>query len=192
LSKGLVRDAKRHGTRTMQNLDVFARQGLPILCLEPSCASALADDLPDLLDDEPLGRRVASCVQMIDVFLDREVAAGRIPPLRATAAQFLLHGHCHQKAEFGTAAIHRHFARMTGVTCQEVDSGCCGMAGSFGYEHFDLSQQIGEDRLFPAVRRAAAAGQTIIACGISCRHQLHDCLDVPAKHWVEVVRPGSS
>ena len=190
LSKGLVRAAKRGGTKTMQNLDVFARQGLSILCLEPSCASALADDLPDLMDDEELGRRVASCVKMIDVFLEQEVAAGKIPPLTATAGKFLLHGHCHQKAEFGTTAIHSHFARMEEVTCEEVDSGCCGMAGSFGYEHYDVSRQVGEDRLFPEVRKAVQEGKTIIACGISCRHQLHDCLEVQAKHWVEIVRPG--
>ncbi len=191
LSKGLVRAAKRHGTKTMQNLDVFAREGLPILCLEPSCASALADDLPDLIDDDELGGRVASCVKMIDVFLDEEVAAGRIAPLRASADKLLLHGHCHQKAEFGTAAIHNHFSRMPNVTCEEVDSGCCGMAGSFGYEHYEVSRKVGEDRLFPAVREAMGEGKTIIACGISCRHQLRDFLDVRAQHWVEVVRPAT-
>ena len=190
LSKGLVRQAKRDGTRTMQKLDVYARQGLPILCLEPSCASALADDLPDLIDDTELGRRVAGCVTMIDVFLDREVAAGRIAPLRAAAQEFLLHGHCHQKSEFGTTAIHQHFARIPEATCSEVDSGCCGMAGSFGYEHFELSMAIGQQRLFPAVQRAVAQGQTVIACGISCRHQLRDALDIEAKHWVEVMRAG--
>ena len=190
LSKGLVRAAKRDGTKTMQNLDVFACRGLPILCLEPSCASALVDDLPDLIDDEALGRRVASCVKMIDQFLDEEVAAGKIPPLAASANEFLLHGHCHQKAEFGTAAIHNHFARMAGVSYEEVDSGCCGMAGSFGYEHFDVSKAVGEDRLFPAVRDAVRDGKTVIACGISCRHQLRDFLNVDAKHWVEVVRPA--
>ena len=190
LSKGLVRQAKRDGTKTMQKLDVYARQGLPILCLEPSCASALADDLPDLLDDAELGRRVAACVTMIDVFLDREVAAGRIAPLAAAASQFLLHGHCHQKAEFGTAAIHSHFARLPDVACEEVDSGCCGMAGSFGYEHYDLSLAVGGQRLFPAVEQAVAQGKTVIACGISCRHQLRDALGVEAKHWVEVVRAG--
>jgi Fe-S oxidoreductase len=192
LSKGLVRDAKRHGTKTMRNLDEYAQQGLPILCLEPSCASALADDLPDLIDDAEMGQRVSGAVRMIDVFLDEEVTAGRIPPLAASATDFLLHGHCHQKAEFGTAAIHRHFARMAGVTCREVDAGCCGMAGSFGYEHYEVSRLVGEHRLFPAVRKAVAEGKTIIACGISCRHQLRDVLDVPAKHWVEVVRPGVS
>ena len=192
LSKGLVRDAKRDGTKTLQKLDVFARQSLPILCLEPSCASALADDLPDLIDDEQLGRRVAGCVKMIDVFLDAEVATGRLPPLAAVGEKFLLHGHCHQKAEFGTAAIQRHFARMSGVACQEVDSGCCGMAGSFGYEHYELSQRVGEDRLFPAVRKAVSEGRTILACGISCRQQLRDFLGVEAQHWVQVVRPGAA
>ncbi|MCU0872825.1 MAG: FAD-binding protein [Pirellulaceae bacterium] len=192
LSKGLVRQAKRDGTKTMQKLDVYARQGLPILCLEPSCASALADDLPDLLDDAELGRRVAACVTMIDVFLDREVSAGRLAPLTATASKFLLHGHCHQKAEFGTAAIRGHFARLPNVACEEVDSGCCGMAGSFGYEHFDVSLAVGQRRLFPAVQQAVAEGKTVIACGISCRHQLRDALGVEAKHWVEVVRAGDA
>ncbi len=192
LSKGLVRAAKRDGTKTMEKLDAFARQGLPILCLEPSCASALADDLPDLIDDEELGRRIASCVKMIDVFLDEEVAAGKIAPLASSASKFLLHGHCHQKAEFGTRAIHNHFGRLAEVTCEEVDSGCCGMAGSFGYEHYDVSRQVGEDRLFPAVRAAMSDDKTIIACGISCRHQLSDVLDVDAKHWVEVVKPGAT
>jgi Fe-S oxidoreductase len=192
LSKGLVRQAKRHGTRTMQRLDVFARQGLPIVCLEPSCASALSDDLPDLLDDEAMGQRVAASIRMIDVFLDEQVAAGKIAPLSVLPGGYLLHGHCHQKAEFGTAAIHRHFARAGSVEWSEVDSGCCGMAGSFGYEHYDLSRQIGEDRLFPAVRAAVAEGKTIIACGISCRHQLRDLLNVEARHWVEVMRPDEN
>ncbi len=190
LSKGLVRQAKRRGTRTMQRLDVFAQQGLPILCLEPSCASALAHDLPDLIDDPQLGRRVAEHVFMIDVFLDQQVAAGKLAALTAIPGPFLLHGHCHQKALFGTAAIHRHFQRIAGLQWEEVDSGCCGMAGSFGYEHYDLSRQIGEDRLFPAVRNAVARGKTIIACGISCRHQLRDCLNVESRHWVEVMKPG--
>ena len=129
---------------------------------------------------------------MIDVFLEEEVAACHIPPLAIDAGQYLLHGHCHQKAEFGTTAIHNHFARVAHADCEEVDSGCCGMAGSFGYEHFDVSRVVGEDRLFPAVRQAMNQGKTVIACGISCRHQLHDMLDVNAKHWVEVVLPGDS
>jgi len=152
----------------------------------------LADDLPDLVDDAELGQRVAAQIRMIDVFLEEEVEAGRVPPLQVDAGEYALHGHCHQKAEFGTAAIHNHFERVDGAECEEVDSGCCGMAGSFGYEHYDLSQAVGEDRLFPAVRRAVADEKTVLACGISCRHQLRDVLDVEAKHWVEVVSAGDA
>ena len=185
MSKGLLREAKQLGAQTLANLDAYSRQDLPILCLEPSCASALAEDLPDLIDDVELGNRVAGSIEMIDVFLAREGVK-----LASKHPQLLLHGHCHQKALFGTAAIRELFAAMPDVECEEVDSGCCGMAGSFGYEHYELSRQIGEDRLFPAVRGAAANGATIVACGISCRHQLKDFLQVDAKHWVEVVRPA--
>lgn len=187
LSKGLVKEAKSLGTQTLLKLDRFAAQGLPILCLEPSCASALVDDLPDLVDDIELGKRVASQVKMIDVFLAEQGVE-----LVSDAEQVLLHGHCHQKALFGTTAIRKLFAATPGTQCEEVDSGCCGMAGSFGYEHYELSEKIGEDRLFPAVRKGVAAGKTIVACGISCRHQLKDFLGVEAKHWVEVVKPGES
>jgi FAD/FMN-containing dehydrogenase/Fe-S oxidoreductase len=192
LSKGLVRAAKRHGTKTMEKLDVYARQGLPIVCLEPSCASALKDDLPDLVDDAKMGQRVAKCITMLDVFLEAEVEAGNIPPLTFEPGDYVLHGHCHQKAAFGTDAIHSHFSRVSDATCEELDSGCCGMAGSFGYEHYELSLQVGEEKLFPEIRNAMTEGKTVLACGISCRHQLHDALGVGARHWVEVVHPGES
>ncbi len=184
LSKGLLREAKPRGLKTLQNLDAFATQGIPILCLEPSCASALKDDLPDLIDDAELGQRVSTQIHMIDVFLEAQGVE-----LVSEHPEILLHGHCHQKAMFGTSAIKRSFASMQGTTCTEVDSGCCGMAGSFGYEHYDISEKVGEDRLFPAVREAVQQGKTVVACGISCRHQLHDFLEVKAKHWVEVVKP---
>ena len=80
----------------------------------------------------------------------------------------------------------RIFDTIPDLEYSEVDSGCCGMAGSFGYEHYELSRKIGEDRLFPAVRNVEP-GTQIVACGISCRHQLHDILGVTAKHWVEIV-----
>lgn len=185
LSKGLVRDAKSHGGRTMANLDVYAKQGLPILCLEPSCASALTDDLPDLIDDAQLGQRVAKQVKMVDVFLDEQGV--ELQSFPGTSNRILLHGHCHQKALFGTASMKRLYDRMPDTNCAEIDSGCCGMAGSFGYEKYDVSMAVGEDRLFPAVR-AASDDTTIVACGISCRHQLSDACGVKAKHWVETVR----
>ena len=184
MSKGLVRDAKRDGAKTMQKLDAFAQQGLTIVCLEPSCASSLVDDLPDLIDDAQMGQRVAQQVRMIDVFLEEQGVE-----LESDHPQILLHGHCHQKSLFGTGSMERAFEQMEHVSCAEAGAGCCGMAGSFGYEHYDVSQKVGEDRLFPAVREAIKQGKTIVAPGISCRHQLHDSLDVQAKHWVQVVRP---
>lgn len=187
LSKGLVREAKKLGAETFRRLDVYAKQGLPILCLEPSCASALVDDLPDLIDDVECAERVKNCVQMLDVFLHQQDVK-----LASKVDSILLHGHCHQKALFGTDAIKNMMSKIEGVVCTEVDSGCCGMAGSFGYENYDLSEKIGEDRLFPAVRKATQENQTVVACGISCRHQLHDFLGVESKHWVEVVKADRS
>jgi FAD/FMN-containing dehydrogenase/Fe-S oxidoreductase len=187
LSKGLVKEAKRHGTRTLTNLDIFAKQGLPILTLEPSCASALSDDLPDLIDDEALGKRVAGQIKMIDTFLAEELDAGRLQgKLVSTIKGAMVHGHCHQKALFGSDGMAR-LLKQAGVEVQELDSGCCGMAGSFGYEHHDLSMKIGEQRLFPTVREKCD-DTTVVACGFSCRHQVKDGCGETAKHFVEVVR----
>jgi len=186
LSKGMLKDAKYYGTRTLKKLDVYAQQGLSILTLEPSCASALTDDLPDLIDDEELGQRVAGQVMMIDQFLAREFDAGRLKgELVCDSAEVLVHGHCHQKALFGTGDMNR-LLRQAGAKVDEVDSGCCGMAGSFGYEHHDLSMTIAQQRLLPAVR-AMDDSATLIACGFSCRHQVKDGCGVKAKHFVEVV-----
>lgn len=187
LSKGLVKEAKKHGTVTMQSLDHYARQGLPILALEPSCASALTDDLPDLIDDEAMGRRVAGQVKMIDTFLAEELDAGRLNKrLVSDSKDVLLHGHCHQKALFGSGGVKR-LLTYAGAEVREVDSGCCGMAGSFGYEHHDLSMKIGEQRLFPAVREKSP-DTAVVACGFSCRHQIKDGCGQIARHFVELVR----
>ncbi len=187
ISRGLLDEAKQNGLLTLHALRDFAAAGLPILVLEPSCASALVDDLPDLIDETALGKQVAAQVQMIDVFLAQELKAGQISvELSCDARELLIHGHCHQKAMFGTQAMKDILATIDDLKFSEVDSGCCGMAGSFGYQHYDLSRTIGEDRLFPAVRDRSV-GTEVVACGISCRHQLHDFLGVTARHWVEVL-----
>lgn len=196
ISHGFLRDARRDGETTLRQLDELLRDGIPVVVCEPSCASALTDDLPDLIGDRELGERVAAGVTMIDVFLDREIAAGRLQcdfELRADPApvtsDLMIHGHCHQKALYGTAAMRRILERVPGVRVTEVDSGCCGMAGSFGYEreHYEMSRQIGEDRLFPAVR-ARSADTSIVACGFSCRHQIAHFTDRRSLHWVETLR----
>ncbi len=188
ISRGLVRQAARSGVGVLNSLDELGDEATPILVLEPSCASALVDDVPDLIDDVDLGARVRGRVQSVDQFLADELDAGRLDvELSSTARYVLIHGHCHQKALFGTDSMKRVFDRIPELNYREVDSGCCGMAGSFGYQHYDLSKTIGEDRLFPAVRERSAETD-VVACGISCRHQLRDFLNVQAKHWVEVVR----
>lgn len=188
MSKGLLREAKRGGEATLRKLLPYADKRLPILFLEPSCASAIVDDLPDLVDGKTLGEKVKSQCHMLDDFLADEHAAGKLNGrFIATDTELLIHGHCHQKALFGTKGMHRLFTAIEGLDFSEVDSGCCGMAGSFGYEHYDLSMQIGEQRLFPAVREAEKQGAAVCANGTSCRHQISDGCGVTAKHWVELI-----
>ena len=190
ISHGFLREAKRLGERTLRNLDVYIQQGLKIAVCEPGCCSALTDDLPDLIDDEALGGRVKANVMMIDEFLLREIQEGRLDcQFTSKLKQILIHGHCHQKSLFGTTAMKEILQRVPGMTVSEMDSGCCGMAGSFGYEreHYDLSMQIGEDRLFPTIRNRQKEA-AVVACGFSCRHQIADGTGANALHWVETLR----
>ncbi|MBL7186141.1 MAG: FAD-binding protein [Phycisphaerae bacterium] len=190
ISHGFLRDARAKGEQTLRNLDKYIQQGLKIVVCEPGCCSALTDDLPDLIDDEQLGARIKENVMMIDGFLARQVSDGNLKcEFTSPYEKILIHGHCHQKALFGTDAMKQLLERVAGISVSEVDSGCCGMAGSFGYEkeHYELSAQIGEDRLLPAVR-SAEEGTVTVACGFSCRHQIADGANVKALHWVETIR----
>ncbi len=189
ISHGFLRLAKAEGEKTAKGLDELLQGGAKIVVCEPSCASALIDDLPDLLDDQTLGQRLKQNIQMLDVFLASALDQGHIQSLTAkTDTPLLLHGHCHQKALFGTAHLKRVFEGLTGLGVEEIASGCCGMAGSFGYEkeHYEVSKKIGEQILFPAVRQSNAETK-IIADGFSCRHQIEHFTDRKAKHWVEVM-----
>ena len=157
---------------------------------EPSCCSALTDDLPDLIGEEQLGHRIKENVMMIDEFLSREIQMGELNcEFTSSFNKILIHGHCHQKSLYGTTAMKHILIRVPGITVTEIDSGCCGMAGSFGYEkeHFELSLQIGENRLFPAIRNRENR-TTVVACGFSCRHQIAYGTGVKALHWVETLR----
>ncbi|HLU89362.1 MAG TPA: FAD-linked oxidase C-terminal domain-containing protein [Cyclobacteriaceae bacterium] len=188
ISHGFLREAKNDASQTLEGLRGFLDQGLPILVCEPSCASALNDDLPDLIEDQGLAKQLRENVKLIDVFLSREVASGRLQKrFEANSPEILIHGHCHQKALYGTQAMKAVLAGTQKV--KEIPSGCCGMAGSFGYEkeHYALSEKIGESILFPAVRNMDA-GTTLVANGFSCRHQIEHFTGITARHWVEVVR----
>ena len=189
ISNGFLKEAKKEGAQMASQLDVYLKQDLPVVVCEPSCASALNDDLPDLLDDREVAKRLQQ-VQTIERFIAQEHQAGKVQlhfeaPLKN---EILIHGHCHQKALYGTADLKLILSQIPEASVNEIDSGCCGMAGSFGYEkeHYDLSQKIGEQVLFPAVTQAPEA--TLVACGFSCRHQIEHFTGRNARHWVEVVK----
>jgi Fe-S oxidoreductase len=131
-------------------------------------------------------------VMMIDVFISKEIASGRIKSrLKLVGGDISIHGHCHQKALYGTTTM-KSTLNLNENAVNEIPSGCCGMAGSFGYEkeHYDLSEKIGEGILFPKVRNLKH-GTTLVANGFSCRHQIEHFTGVKPKHWVEVVRVDS-
>jgi len=190
ISHGFLREAKREGLKTAQNLDAYLANDIPVVVCEPSCASALNDDLPDLIEGEALAQRLQKGVQMIDQFLYQEQIAGKINvEFTASSPELLIHGHCHQKALYGTQAMKNLLGTVPDLRVNEVDSGCCGMAGSFGYEkeHFELSEKIGSSVLFPAIENANIATE-VVACGFSCRHQIEHFTDKKPKHWVEVIQ----
>ena len=175
--------------KTILGLKKYFDQGLTVVVCEPSCASALNDDLPDLIDDVSLANELKEKVMMIDLFINREIAKGNIKKsFKSVSDHLLIHGHCHQKALYGTADM-KSIINTSTSTCSEIPSGCCGMAGSFGYEkeHYDISEKIGNEILFPAVK-GMKENTSLVANGFSCRHQIEHFTGVKAKHWVEVVR----
>lgn len=190
ISNGFLREAKREGTKTAQGLTHWLDRGIPVLVCEPSCASALTGDLPDLIDDEALAGKLQKGVQLIDTFVAKALKENGQDlsfPERENGP-LLVHGHCHQKAIYGTGDMLQALKAITGDKVEEIPSGCCGMAGSFGYEkeHYELSEKIGEETLFPAIRDADPAAK-IVACGFSCRHQIEHFTGRKAVHWVEVL-----
>jgi len=187
ISKGMLGEAKENATHNVARLASFAEKGTPIIGLEPSCLLTLRDEYPELLRSGA-ARNVAANSFLFEEFVAREQRAGRIKiPSKAAAGKVLLHGHCHQKALVGTVPTVT-VLKAAGFAVSEVDSGCCGMAGSFGFEkeHYELSVIIGNRRLAPAVK-AAPRGVQIVAPGISCRQQIDHLTGRRAKHPAELL-----
>ncbi|WP_291413675.1 heterodisulfide reductase-related iron-sulfur binding cluster [Actinophytocola sp.] len=187
LSKGLLDDARRKAAALVSSL---AGEDSPIVGCEPSCLLTLRDETLSLLPDDARARNVAGRVRQVEEMVTAAIDAG---DLRLTedswvaGRRILFHGHCHQKADVGTAATVALLQRIPGARVVELDAGCCGMAGSFGFdaEHYDLSMTIGEDRLFPAVR--AEPTETVIAAtGVSCRQQIAHGTQRRAHHPLEL------
>jgi FAD/FMN-containing dehydrogenase/Fe-S oxidoreductase len=189
ISHGFLRDAKKEGAKTIEGLKPFLDEGLKVVVCEPSCASALNDDLPDLIANQEVAEQLKNGVMMIDVFLANEFEKGHLDVKFETQSNaVVIHGHCHQKALYGTNTM-KALLKDASSSVSEIPSGCCGMAGSFGYEkeHYDLSKKIGEEILFPAVRKLTN-NTDIIACGFSCRHQIAHFTEAKPKHFVEVIK----
>jgi Fe-S oxidoreductase len=192
LSKGLVRKAKEIANQNIQLFSGLVSAEQPLVGIEPSAILTFRDEYPDLATDEQLeqAESLAKNSFYIDEFLAREIEAGRINKSSFTAqpAKVILHGHCQQKAVGSLAATQKLLSFPENYTVDAIPSGCCGMAGSFGYEkeHYDVSMKIGELVLFPAVRNKSA--DTIIAApGTSCRHQIKDGTKSHALHPVEIM-----
>jgi len=178
LSKGLVRTAQKKIRKNIEILSEIVSKDVPLLGIEPSAILGFRDEYPDLAGDlKPKADSIAVNSYMIDEFISREFREGRIDRDMFTKekADILLHAHCQQKAVASSASTLEMLAIPENYTVKEIPSGCCGMAGSFGYEkeHFELSNQVGELILFPEVRNSDI--KTIISApGTSCRHHIKD------------------
>lgn len=187
ISHGFLREAKKEGSKTIDGLRQYLDQGLKVVVCEPSCASALNDDLPDLIANQSVAEQLKNGVMMIDVFLADEYENGRIDVhFEPVNDGITIHGHCHQKALYGTNTMK---ALLKNSEVSEIPSGCCGMAGSFGYEkeHYELSKKIGSEVLFPAIEKMPKQ-HDLVACGFSCRHQIQDFTDARPIHFVEAIK----
>jgi Fe-S oxidoreductase len=189
LSKGLVEDARKLARRNVEVLATYAHQGIPIIGTEPSCILTLRDEYRDLLPDNADVMAIAREAYMIDEFLAKLHNAADLGIVWKEGAgpDVLFHGHCHQKALIGVGPSMAMLANA-GCTAQESGAGCCGMAGSFGYEaeHYEVSRKIGEERLFPAVT-AASDATTVSVAGVSCRQQIEHFTERKTKHIAEVL-----
>ncbi|MEO0562765.1 MAG: FAD-linked oxidase C-terminal domain-containing protein, partial [Chloroflexota bacterium] len=186
ISKGLLDTAKRIAHKTLDALD--PADG-PYLFIEPSEYSAVVDDYQTLVDPTYRARAAdfAAASTTVEAWLAEQIAlhADRLAWAETSPREVMLHGHCHQKALWGTDGTLQLLRSIPDVTVTEIDSGCCGVAGSFGYEHYEVSMQVGRDRLLPAIE-AKTAGTVVAAPGTSCRAQIHDAGN-GALHPVEVV-----
>ena len=189
LSAGMMDKARACARSNVDSVYPYIQRGARLVGLEPSCILSFRDEYPDLLGGDPRAQAVSEKSVLVEEFVlyaQREHGA-RLefvnPP-----SKLLFHGHCHQKALVGTGAAMELMRSMPDCEAVEIPSGCCGMAGSFGFqkEHYDISMRIGEEVLFPAIR-SEGADSVVVTEGVSCRQQIEDGTGHRAKHLVEVL-----
>ncbi|HMO62587.1 MAG TPA: FAD-linked oxidase C-terminal domain-containing protein [Ferruginibacter sp.] len=192
LSKGLIREGKKIANRNVAALSKIITAETPLIGIEPSAILTFRDEYIDLAEDENFeaAKALAKNVFLIDEFIAAEIEKGDIVKDSFTKAEkkILLHGHCQQKALSAVAPSVKALSLPENYRVEVIPSGCCGMAGSFGYEkeHYDISMKIGELVLFPSIRNSTP-GTLIAAPGTSCRHQVKDGTGARALHPVEVL-----
>jgi FAD/FMN-containing dehydrogenase/Fe-S oxidoreductase len=192
LSKGLVRKAKTIINQNIEMLSGLIDEAHPLIGIEPSAILTLRDEYIDLAEpsNKATAKKIAAAVFTIEEFIAAEVAKGAIHSnqFHTEAKNIALHGHCYQKVLSSQDSIKNILSLPINYNVAVIPSGCCGMAGSFGYEkeHYEVSQQVGELVLFPAVRKLSP-NHIIAAAGTSCRHQIKDGTQVHALHPVEIL-----
>ena len=192
ISKGLLRKAKSIANQNVESLKDIVNEDHPLIGIEPSGILTFRDEYPELVDDKykSSAREIAGSALLFDEFIEREIAKGKIRPEQFTKSErsIKLHGHCHQKAIASTKPTVAMLSLPENYKVEEIKSGCCGMAGAFGYEreHYDMSMKIGELVLFPEIRQSDP--EVIIAApGTSCRQQIKDGTGTVALHPVEIL-----
>jgi FAD/FMN-containing dehydrogenase/Fe-S oxidoreductase len=191
ISKGLLKEAKAKHAALLDELAPAAGDGIPIVGCEPSCVLALRDELPALMHGDPRAAAVARQTVLVEELLGRAIDEGALEldaAAQVAGRRILFHPHCHQRAASATAVSAALLERIPGAQVVTLDAGCCGMAGSFGFEaaHYDLSLRIGGLRLFPAL--AADPEAIVAATGVSCRQQIAHGTGRIALHPVALVR----
>lgn len=195
-SKGCLKLAKKYAIKNVELLSDIITDKMPLVGIEPSCILSFRDEYPDIVPAEmrDTAKKLAKNCLLFDEFIMREVQNGRISSdaFKNLDAEIYLHGHCHQKSLIGVGKCAEMLRLIPGVKVNVIPSGCCGMAGSFGYEkeHYETSKAIGEMVLFPAVRKATNNNvkQVIVAApGTSCRQQILDGTGVKALHPIEIL-----
>ena len=196
ISKGCLKLAKEYAVKNVQMLQYVVTYETPLVGIEPSCILSFRDEYPDLVPVEmrETSKKLAKNCLLFDEFIMREVQAGRISSesFKEITAEIYLHGHCHQKSLIGVGKCAEMLNLIPGVKVNVIPSGCCGMAGSFGYEkeHYETSKAIGEMVLFPTVRKTTENKQKqviVAAPGTSCRQQILDGTGVKALHPIEIL-----
>ena len=193
ISKGLLDEAAAYARYNVDLLHAFADQGVPIVGCEPSCLLTFRDEYPEFCRDDQTrakARKVAEHSYLIDEFLAMLHDRGELElEFSGLSKKVLFHGHCHEKSLVGTAPSLTALRLPPGYEVELINSGCCGMAGSFGFEkeHYDVSMTIGEQTLFPAIRDKGPEWEVAVM-GVSCRQQVEHGAGRPARHLAEVLR----